>query len=778
MNPIPRLLVVVLAGVALFTSRPAPAAVQGWLHWRGPQQNGTSLEKNLPGNLSLDGPTHLWTAPVAGMSTATIANGRLYILGFAGEGPRLQEMITCLDAESGRKQWEHGFNDFLSDIIYTRYSTGSPTVDPETGNVYMQGSQGLFVCFSPDGKILWQTSMMEAYGRMTFPNGRTASPVVDGDLVITHHITANWGANGPARDRFYAFDKRTGDLVWFSTPGGAPKDSSYAPPTLSWWNGQRVFYSGTGDGAIVCVNASSGDPLWRVKISQGGVNTAILIHNNDKLITSHGSENLDSSETGRTVAMRIPKVLPEGVELPVVYEMKDLELWRNPISSFSSSGILVGDRVYLVDMTGDLCAIGAQDGEILWKHKIGIEQRNASLVYADGFLYVPMLEEPGEKGGGESGGKGAFYVIKPAENGCEIVSQLTLEGSCFGSPTVYNGKVYVQTTRQLYCFGRKGNNPGLPPPSPDMPWPKPGPATSLQIIPAEVLLSPGGKASFRIRKLDANGLVAGEVKDASSVQWESFIPPTARVRVRMNGEFNAQGELVATDDVEPSAGAYRATLDGLHGVIRGRVLPAIPFTEGFEAFDITEKHPDNHPEPGVAFAYPPLPWIGARFKFEVREREGDKVLTKTIDNKLFQRGIVFMGDQDMSHYTVEADVLSDGNRRKMSEVGLINQRYFIILKGNSQTLEVNSNQERIKVSAPYSWKPGVWYRLKTRVDVAPDGSGVVRAKAWPKGEEEPAQWTLEVPHRVAHASGSPGLFGFSPQEMQVYIDNVSVTPNH
>jgi len=26
----------------------------------------------------------------------------------------------------------------------------------------------------------------------------------------------------------------------------------------------------------------------------------------------------------------------------------------------------------------------------------------------------------------------------------------------------------------------------------------------------------------------------------------------------------------------------------------------------------------------AAFAYPPLPWIGARFKFEVREKDGTK----------------------------------------------------------------------------------------------------------------------------------------------------------
>ena len=77
----------------------------------------------------------------------------------------------------------------------------------------------------------------------------------------------------------------------------------------------------------------------------------------------------------------------------------------------------------------------------------------------------------------------------------------------------------------------------------------------------------------------------------------------------------------------------------------------------------------------------------------------------------------------------------------------------------------------------YRWTPGVWQRLKARVDIAPDGSGVVRAKAWKRDEAEPEKWTIEVPHKTAHHNGSPGLYGFAPQEMRVYIDNIRVTSN-
>ena len=214
----------------------------------------------------------------------------------------------------------------------------------------------------------------------------------------------------------------------------------------------------------------------------------------------------------------------------------------------------------------------------------------------------------------------------------------------------------------------------------------------------------------------------------------------------------------------------------LRGTFRGRVLPGLSIKQDFDTFQLSETT-TNSVEPPTKFAYPPLPWIGARFKFDVREKDGNKALVKTIDNRFFQRATVFMGDPALKNYTIEADVMSEGNKRKMSDVGVINQRYLIVLKGNEQNLEINSNQELYRFQTPFKWSPNVWYHLKARVDVAPDGSGVVRAKAWKKDEPEPASWTFEAPHQHAHANGCPGLFGFSPQDMRVFIDNISVTAN-
>ncbi|MGC3957287.1 MAG: hypothetical protein QM813_04760 [Verrucomicrobiota bacterium] len=431
--------------------------------------------------------------------------------------------------------------------------------------------------------------------------------------------------------------------------------------------------------------------------------------------------------------------------------------------------------VYVVAEKGDLCAVDANTGAIKWKLKLGIEQRNACPFYADGKLYVPMLDNPAGKGegdSGEAGTSGAFYIIKPGDQP-EILQHAELEGRCFGTPVAYNGKLYLQTTKHLYCWGKAGNSTSLPKAAPQEQTPKAGPAKSLQIIPSETTLRPGQSATFRGRSIDANGFAVEDIRDMKTLSWTNFIPPTARVKSLMNGKFDAEGKLVADAATKPTAGAFEATLGNLKGYIRGRVLPYLPLSQDFESIALVETNTVE----GAAFAYPPLPWIGARFKFEVREKDGTKCLTKTIDNKFFQRATVFLGAPDAKNYTIEADVMSDGNRRKCPRLASSTSATPWCSKGNDQKLEVSSNFERLREAVDFKWQANIWYHLKSRVDIATDGSGIVRAKAWKRGDAEPDAWTIEVKHKTAHQEGSPGLFGFSPQDMRVYIDNISVKSN-
>ncbi len=763
------------------------AGVQGWLDWRGPLQTGVSLETGLPEKV--DAKSALWTVDFPGQSAPVIANGKLYIMGYEGEGSEMQEGVACFDAETGKPLWKQLFNDFLSDVVYLRYANSSPTIDGETGNVYVQNSSGLFMAFTADGKLLWKHSMMEEFGRMTFPNNRTASPLIDRDLVITRGITAAWGAYGPPGDRFYAFDKKTGELVWSSAPGELPQDNTFSHPWLSFLGGKRVLFSACGDSSVICMNARTGEPLWRTPVAKagakGGINAAVIEHKG-KIVVVHESENIDTSDVGRMAAFKIPaEIKPPTPVTAQTFDTKELEQWRNPEGALACSPVLVGDRIFQVNGLGELVAVDANDGKVLWKKRLGIEQRQSSPFYAEGRLYIAMYTAAAS--GDASTGDGELFIVKPGETDAEILSKTVLAGKCYGSPIGYNGKLYIQTEKKLYCFGKKGANKGLAPaPEPEK-WPAPGEKAKLQVIPYEVLVPTGGTQSFRVRALDANGFTVEESVDPKSVKWEKFIPPTALVKITMNAGFNADGVMTADKENVPSAGQFQASVGELKGYFKGRILPGIPLAQDFEKFELdqdTSKPPapgvPNMLEPPTPFAYPPLPWNAARFRWEVRKAPGEgenKALCKTIDNKRLQRGSIFINRPDLRNYTIEADVLSEGNKRKMSEIGLINQRYMIVLKGNAQALEVTSNQELFRHDVPFKWVPNEWYHLKARVDVAKDGSGTIRAKAWKKNDPEPDAWTIEVPHKRANAEGSPGLFGFSPQEQRAWIDNVAVTPN-
>lgn len=734
------------------------ADVKGWLNWRGPESSGVSREKALPDKLGLGIPVHRWTIPIRGGGTPVIAGNKVYGFGYRGTGPNLQEVLFCASTETGTILWEHGFNDFLSDITYDRYTIGSPTVDAETGNVYVMTSAGEFLAYTGDGKPVFRIAMMEAFGRLTFTNGRTGAPTIEKDLVIVRGVTSNWGADGPAMDRLYAFNKKTGAIVWSSSPGKAPKDNTFGRPIFAWIGGKRVFYTGNGDGSLACINARTGQSLWRFPVSAGGMNATVVLHKGN-IIAIHGDENLDSSEKGRMVSIRTNgKVTPIEGEPPALDPAS--EVWRNKLGSVSSTPVLVGDTVYETVSTGQLIAVDANTGATKWTLKLAPDQLHASPTYADGKLYIPFQN-------------GALFVVRPTETKGIILSRTQLKGRGIGAPAVWNGRVYVFTTEGLYCFGNpivpKTQTAGLP--SDTVIYPAPGPIASLQVVPSDLLLRSGENVNLSITAIDANGLPVKTIP-AADAKFTQFVPPTAKVKSLLDGAIDSSGTFTAG---KPSAGAYKASVGMFSGVFRGRIVQPLPVKIDFEDFKPTE--PDTY-EPGPLFAFPPLPWIGARGKFDVRDLDGSNVFAKTLDNIFFQRATVFIGHPSDKDYTITAEVRVDGSKRTMSTVGLVCQRYYIILNGNAQELEINSNQERIKSTAPFKMEPETWYMLSARVDSLPDGSGIVRAKVWPKSAPEPAKWTLEVKHKNSHKQGAPGIFGFSPQSLyKVYIDNISVTSN-
>src|SRR5690606_23662214 len=145
---------------------------------------------------------------------------------------------------------------------------------------------------------------------------------------------------------------------------------------------------------------------------------------------------------------------------------------------------------------------------------------------------------------------------------------------------------------------------------------------------------PGTSKTIELRTLDALGNQVGTVEKA---EWAKFVPPTARVKSEMDASFEGN-TISAAADAKESAGAWKVTSGELSGILRGRLLKNPPYVQDFESFELVETHPVDN----VAFGHPPLPWIGARLKWVVRDLDGNKVLAKTLDSVLFQRGLTFI----------------------------------------------------------------------------------------------------------------------------------------
>ena len=483
---------------ALARYQPHPSQ-SDWPEWRGPARDGTSPEKGLPTQWSPAGENLAWKAPYGGRSAPIVVGDHLFLQNAVGKGETLQERVMSLNADTGKVLWEHHFNVYMSDVPPHRVGWASPAADPATGNVYAFGVGGTLLGLSNDGKLLWERSLAEDFGIVTTHGGRTVSPVVEGDLVIVSALTAGWGNQARGSQRFMAFDKKTGETVWVSSPGGRPFDTTYAPPIVAAVNGMRLFIDGGGDGSVHALKVQTGEPVWKYEISKRGINTGVVLKGTTALV-SHGEENLDSSEMGLLAAIDATATGNIG---------KDQIKWsvKGFIGEYSSP-VIDGDRLYQIDNGSNLYAFDIASGKQLWKHNLGTIQKS-SPVLGDGKLYV----------GTESG---KFFILKPGPDRCEILdedllgSELAPE-AVIGSVAVSRGRVYLVSSDALYCIGKKTT--ALPPPveSKDSP-PSDSPATQIQVIPTELVLKPGTSVHFHCRLFDVKGRFLREGQAAWSLE--------------------------------------------------------------------------------------------------------------------------------------------------------------------------------------------------------------------------------------------------------------------
>src|SRR5207244_4191102 len=154
------------------------------------------------------------------------------------------------------------FNVFHTAIVSIRVGWTSPAGDPETGNVYVHGTQGDLRCYDKDLNLVWKHNLTEEYGRVSGYGGRIVGAICEGDLVIVGMISASWGDYARGGNRFIAYDKRTGKAVWWSAIEGQIRGTYYSTPVVATINGQRLMITGGADGALHAIQVRTGKHVW------------------------------------------------------------------------------------------------------------------------------------------------------------------------------------------------------------------------------------------------------------------------------------------------------------------------------------------------------------------------------------------------------------------------------------------------------------------------------------------------------------------------------------
>jgi outer membrane protein assembly factor BamB len=715
-------------------------ALGDWPESRGPHRDGTSDEKGLIDKWALNGENFLWRAPFGGRSAPIVMGNRVYVQNPSGLGEAMQERVMALDADTGKVVWEYKFNVFQSDVPPHRVGWASPAADPETGNIYVMSVGATVIALNKDGKLLWDRSVGEEFAAFTTHGGRTTSPLVDGDLVIVSAAISSWGAGAPRQHRFIALDKRTGDIVWVSSPGGRPYDTNYAAPLIATINGTRLLISGSGDGGIYAMKAQTGEKVWGYIAAKRAINTGVAVSGNTVII-SHGDENLDVNELGMIAAI-------DGSQTGDIKTVK----WAQKGDQFGfSSPVIDGNRVYQVENGSRLKAYDLEKGTLLWTQTLGTVQK-APLVLADGKLYV----------GTESG---RFFIVRPFQDHAEVSSSVDMPISkddnagqsagiaepVFAGAAIARGRIFFVSTGGVYAIGAKTAKATTGIAVDEPPMKGEGEPAWVQVSPTELVLKPGQAVKLRVKLFDAKGRF---LRDETGATWSL---------AGLKGAVAPDGTFTADAGTPEQAGTIKATVGALSGESRARVARQMPWTETFES---------------MAEGSVPPGWInGTTGKFAVATLDGQKVLQKAPDNTIFKRIRAFVGPADWSNYTVEADVRGTTRRRQMSDLGVTAQRYSLVIYGNAQQIKIEPWEPETHRSAvaPFEWKADTWYHLKLRVENMPDGKVRARGKAWPVGQPEPEAWTIEKIDPIGNHKGAPGFF--VDAEFGAYIDNIKVTSN-
>ena len=441
---------------------PESAVTSDWPRFLGPNNTPVSPETKLAHTFGPEGPAKVWEVSKGeGYACPAIAGGKLVLFHRVGD----RETIECLDPETGKRFWTHGYPIVYRDRYgYSSGPRASPVIDD--GRVFVFGVTSVLTCLDLEtGKVLWQRDCAKEDGVPKFFFGSGATPLVQGDLLVCDL----GGANG--RD-VAGFDKKTGEPKWFAKTGWKQSYASPIPVTLGGQPRVLVFQGGEGEesmastGGLVSLEPTTGKVLgsffWRAtRYTSVNASTPVLCGPGRVFISQAYVDSQSPCNGGAMLALA-----PDG-SMTAVWKNPSLGChWMTPVFHDGHLYAFSGEK----DRTCELVCHDATTGENRWRLKLEHEIKLANgrpLVV--GFLRGSLLRADGAFLCLGEWGTLAWLDLSP--KGCEkkATAQLfTAPAGAWTLPALSRGLLYVCQNeedkvtgagRRLICYDLRGQSP-------------------------------------------------------------------------------------------------------------------------------------------------------------------------------------------------------------------------------------------------------------------------------------------------------------------------------
>ncbi len=410
---------VVVGSLILLEELPAQptAKTADWPCFRGPNRDNLSPDKGLLKAWPVTGPRLVWRGVGVGegFSSVAVASDQVYTMGDKGR----YSYLHALSRNTGKLLWSAKVGEAGGNYRGTRCT---PTVDGD--RVYGIGQFGDLVCVtSKTGKEVWRKNFRQDFNGRSGAWNFTESPLIDGDRLIC--------TPGGENATMVALDKKSGSEIWRCP---AELEAGYASVIVSNAAGVKQYVQLTAGGTIG-VRASDGKLLWRNDRFDGNTaNVPTPIALNDQIFTCAG---YGTGGTLLSLSAEGPRIRAREV------------YFQRGLNNKHGGVLIVGDYVFGdSDDSGRPYCAEWKTGKILWRRdrSVGRGEQSASLVYADGHLYIRYAN-------------GWVSLVPAVASGYSEKGSFKIpnsETNSWAHPVVIGGRLYLREKDVVWCYDVRG----------------------------------------------------------------------------------------------------------------------------------------------------------------------------------------------------------------------------------------------------------------------------------------------------------------------------------